>query len=482
MKVKNTKLEDEPIRSQHPFYILHSIFYILSHVMFLASFLSPWFRVPAGLLPSGNGSYQLIYEEPHSNLLFKLLAAMIFLIGVGIGIYKRVSNKPSEHLSLFTTNFVILLLVAIFYPAYTIQRCAKVSAHAAWLEMENLSLIISVGDAFTSQEFVYQPGQHNVELKEVLPRGFQVIATPWDISSRGLHLTRLVEILTWLGYSETYCQFVSWGWFLAVFSALTLCLSFLRTKKTSPPESVLAYPRDPAKRDAAPPPAVIAGALCFSVLICLIPPILAGHELTASENAATEGRFSDALAHMRQAELDLPVLAYHTDFLYQRGWIERSLGLKTHATQLLSAIREEEEGFYGRAEQHYFDLLNTGPLTDPARREAFRGALRSVIRDFNSGLIEHAHIQLSRLATIDPSSIKTSYSLLAATSWEARKTEMESEVAKFIALYEGFQSPEKHSLESLAHRRLADLEFDYHDIPKVSEEMRKAVTPKHSIF
>ena len=60
---------------------------------------------------------------------------------------------------------------------------------------------------------------------------------------------------------------------------------------------------------------------------------------------------------------------------------------------------------------------------------------------------------------------------------EFRKTQLEQDVAKFETIYECFESPEKSPLVAAAHRRLADLEFDYHDLTKLGDEMRAAVTP-----
>ncbi len=104
-------------------------------------------------------------------------------------------------------------------------------------------------------------------------------------------------------------------------------------------------------------------------------------------------------------------------------------------------------------------------------------ALRLAIKDFNSGLIGRAAAVLEHLTAIDPSSVKADYAMQLVHLREFRKTQLEQDVAKFETIYECFESPEKSPLVAAAHRRLADLEFDYHDLPKIGDEMRAAVTP-----
>jgi hypothetical protein len=58
-----------------------------------------------------------------------------------------------------------------------------------------------------------------------------------------------------------------------------------------------------------------------------------------------------------------------------------------------------------------------------------------------------------------------------------QKERLESDTAKFEAVYNCFQTLEKSSLIASAHRRVAELEFDYRDIPRLGTELRAAITP-----
>jgi hypothetical protein len=203
---------------------------------------------------------------------------------------------------------------------------------------------------------------------------------------------------------------------------------------------------------------------------------MAGRELAEARTAVANGRFSESLHHLDLAEACVPILAYNTDEVYQRGWLDRKLGFNSPAAQLVSAIREEEEGFNSRATQHYAELL--GPdRPGPVRDEAFRGALRLAIRDFNAGLLDRAASRLTQLTSIDPSSIKASYALQLADLRSSRKDRLEREVAKFEAVYKCFASLEKSALLASAHRRIAELDYDFRDTGKLGDEMRAAIKP-----
>ena len=113
----------------------------------------------------------------------------------------------------------------------------------------------------------------------------------------------------------------------------------------------------------------------------------------------------------------------------------------------------------------------------PLRDEAYRGALRLAIKDFNAGLIDRAADRLGQLEAIDPTCLKANYALQLAYLQNSRKEELEREVAKFEALYGCFESLEKSGLIASAHRRTAELDFEFRDIAKLGDEMRAAIKP-----
>jgi hypothetical protein len=441
----------------------------VAFVLLGASLLLHWFHVPVGVQEKGHGAYSVIFEQPSSTLVLKLLTVLVLVLALGWGWRLKRSRSKPWATPLTVAGFILLVSIGIVYPALTNQRCADVSAHAGWLQQQNYSMIVTVGDNFTAQEYLYQPGQTNVQVDEVLPRSFQAIPTPSILSFEDLHLTKLQHVLIWLGYSGQFCQFLTWGWFCGMFGSalLTICFLPLRADQRSSPAEARSLYR------------LIAGmvlttfALC---LLCLLPIMMAGQELGKAQRSAENGMYSDSLRHLELAEKWVPVIAYHTDVLCQHGWLEEKLGLQSPVRELFSAIREEEEGFAARAAQHYADLLSP-EKPGPVRSEAYRGALRLAIRDFNSGLVDRAESCLERLTMLDPGSVKADYAMQLAHCRQFRKAELEVDVAKFEAIYKCFESPEKSPIIAAAHRRLADLEFDYSDLAKLQDEMRAAVTP-----
>lgn len=438
--------------------------------LLLASLPLSWFRVPNGLREVSHGVYRATFEQPDITNVFKLLIFGTLLISAFVGFRRKRTKTGAFRLPMTIAGSFLLVLIGIVFPAYVTQRSSAVSAHASWLTLESASLIDSTGDAFTGAEYAYRPNQPVVEIQEVLPRSFAAVPTPTGDGFLGLHLTRFNNILGWLGYTDAYCDFAYLGWFLAMAGSLLLVLTHLRLrgeKKVSSHQTLRIY------RTIAVLPA-IAFLVC---LVCLLPVVMASHELSSARASSLDGNFDQSLQHLALAKGWMPVLGYGSDMLFQCGWLERNLGRDTPQARLASAIQEEERGFYERASSQYFALLNadsSGPVAD----EAFRGALRIAIKDFNSTRFDRARGSLLRLAAFRPTSIKISYGLQLVDLRDLRKDDLECEVSKFVAVYNCLQNLKKNAVFGQAHRRLADLEYDYRDKDRLGEEMRLAIKPK----
>jgi hypothetical protein len=431
--------------------------------------LLPWFRVPTGIREDVKGVYTVVTSEPPSTNVGRIIVILVLASAFLIGYRRRRFGTLAWSTPMALAGCFLLLVLGIIFPALTVQRCAKISAHAAWLHAQHYSFIVTIGDAFTSPEYASQAGEPGVEVREVLPRAFEAIPTPGIVSFSDLRLGKIEEILMWIGLSPAFCQFAYRGWFCGIIGSFLLAVSFVRINKG---DGALRRNLNLAYR-IAPFFVLSAFLLCT---VCLVPILIAGRELGRSRTAVLEGNYADSLQHLDLAQSWVPILAYHTDFIYQRGWLERRLGLQSSATQLLSAIREEVEGFHARAAEHYADLLNP-EQPGPIREEAFRGALRLAIQDFNSGLVDNAASSLTQLTALDPTCVKANYALQLADFRMSRKEKLESEVAKFEAVYHCFQAIDKGAIMASAHRRLAELEFDSRDFGKLGDEMRAAIKP-----
>jgi hypothetical protein len=143
---------------------------------------------------------------------------------------------------------------------------------------------------------------------------------------------------------------------------------------------------------------------------------------------------------------------------------------------LLTAVTNDEDGIDDRAATLYLALLDS--KSDPVKNEAFRGALRLALKDFNSGLVDRAGNTLNRLLALDPTSIKVIYALQLVDLRKHLKSRLEADVSRFAVVYKTFQSHEKGAIVAAAHRRLADLEFDFGDKERLAEEMSAAIKPE----
>ncbi len=429
----------------------------------------PWFRVPNGVEEGLNGRPKVIFSEPSSTIGFKILLFAGVVVACWIGVRRKRSGVSDWARPITVIGFVLLLVIGITYPAITMQRCAAISAHATWLQAQNYSLILPFGDAYRAQEYAYEPGQSLISVAEVLPRAFEALPTPVVNSFADFNLGRLEEVLMWLGLSPGFCQFVYRGWFCAIFGIFLLSISFMRVQSTQNESNWKAHL-------SAGVPAVLVCGAALLYIVCLVPIVMAGRELTRARTALMEGRVKESLHRLDRMEAWMPVLAYNSDVIFQRGSLDQKMGVQSDAALLYSAVREEEEDFDGRAAQHFGELTSRRS-NGPIQAEAYRGALRLAIKDFNSGLVDRAADRFGQLETIDTTCIKANYALQLAYLQTLRKPELERELARFEVLYAPFESLEKSGLIAAAHRRLAELDFDLRDTATLGDEMRAAIKP-----
>ncbi len=400
-------------------FLLLSISRFVAAGLLLISVLLPWFCVPVSVRDDGRGGYAAVLTEAASTPVFKVLVVGVLLSAGWIAYRRRGSGSFGWATPMAVSGCLLFVVLTIAYPALTIQRCAAISAHAAWLQTQNASIIRVSGDVRTAQEYAHQPGEWEVGVKDLLPRAFVALPTPVSSFSE-VRFARLPQLAMWLGFSPAFYEFARAGWFCGIFGSSLLIASCVRVKVREGrrhQDLSLAYRM---------PLFFIPGASLLWAL-CLLPVVMAGRELENAHTAVLEGNYRESLRHLNGAEAWMPVLAYHTDAVYQRGWL------------------------------------------------AFRGALRKAINDFNAGLLDRAALRLTQLLEIDPTSLKANYALQLADLRSFRKDRLECEIARFIAVYRCFQSLEKGVVIAAARHRLAELDFDSKDLTKLGDEMRASV-------
>ena len=439
---------------------------VASILLLVAGLALPWYHVPTGLKPDAKGGVSATFADPWSTIIFKALIVAI-LLGVLFYSRRRSINQLGRSRWLVRrfgcASFGRDRLSCVYHPTLRQGNSPRRLAAA-----QNDSMILSYGDSLTGEEYAYQSGQRAVLVTEVLPRSFQAIPTMQFKSLFDLHLSDLPAIVMLVGYTPAFCQFVSRGWWCVLFGALFFAVSFGRTLDLTEPRAMLKL------WSTILPGFALSAVLLWGIF--LLPVLIAGLELSKSEETADLGRYAEARRWLNRATTFVPILAYNTDIVFQEGYFDQKLGVDSAASKLVTAIRDEEEGFIDSAAGRYADLLDPSN-PEPVRDEAFRGGLRRALTDLNAGLADKASAALTRLLTIDPSSIKVNYALQLADLRRQRKDALEQHVADFEAIYSSFQSLEKDALLAAAHRRLAELDFDDHDIAHIGDDLRAAIKP-----
>src|SRR5271166_889740 len=261
------------------------------------SLVLPWFRVPVGIREDLKGFPRTLFAEPPSTIAFRIFLFLVVLTVGWLGVRRRRSGSHDWARPITVGGLVLLLVLGIAYPALTIQRCAAVSAHAAWLQAQNYSLILPFGDAYRAAEYSHEPRQSLISVAEVLPRAFEALPTPVVNSFADFSLGRLEEVLMWLGLSPAFCQFVYRGWFCGIFGALLLAASFVR---------VWGEQGGSAVRLSAGVPAVLACGATLLYILCLTPIVMAGRQLAQARTTLAEGRLRESLDHLERMEAWLP--------------------------------------------------------------------------------------------------------------------------------------------------------------------------------
>src|SRR6201984_697938 len=117
---------------------------VIAFALFGVSLVFHWFHVPLGLQKKGHGADPPIFEQPASPAPFKVLVIVVLVSAWWLGRRLKRSGSVSWATPMTVAGFILLLGVAIVYPAITMQRCAEVSSPAGWLAAQELFLIVVV--------------------------------------------------------------------------------------------------------------------------------------------------------------------------------------------------------------------------------------------------------------------------------------------------------------------------------------------------
>lgn len=347
----------------------------------------PWFSVPIAPPEGANSFSDIISSTPGCTIFFKAAAAIGIVLLAASWLWKCNWTGGSSSIA------CLLILLPLAYPYFVMVRSPNVSADAAWLQMQHDNLTWLGGDIYLNAEFGSKGWRSKSYIVDA-PRQLAVVTLPsWSPWQMGLHRTE--DLMQWLGFSNSFCQFAGHGWSLVIIGSFLL---FLATLKKG---NELDYQRAGAAIGLFTITAAIAAVVGWSL------PFRASQEINLAAELSTQQKYAEASIHLEKAVSILPVLGQDTFYTAQRGVLDRRLGIKSEYASLQRARSLESDG---RFDQAITILKSIADSDDPAiRREALRGVLRFAIQDFNCARFELSAKRFSFVLKRNPCDVKLIY-------------------------------------------------------------------------
>jgi len=370
----------------------------LNHILFLGVTLAglgamllsvrkPWFSVPVAPPTGLNDTLAIHHSVPGCTPWFQAAVAMGTICIVGSWLRKRHWTTISTVLS------SLVLLIPLCYPYFVMIRSPNVSADAAWLQSQHDNLTWLGGDIYANAEF----GSKGWKSKSYLidtPRQLAVVNLPsWSPWEVGLH--RSDDLMLWLGYSNSFCQFVGKGWAMAIIGSTLLFMATLQY------QGELVFHRAGAALVIFTIVAAVAVIIGWSL------PFRAAQEVRRAAKLCSQRRYCESREHLDRAVDWLPVLAQDTYYVAQRGVLDQKLGIDSDFARLKAAVGLEADARYDQAYAKLIPLIDSE--TPSVRREALRGILRFAIQDYNCARFELSRQRFTIVLKRQPCNVKLIY-------------------------------------------------------------------------
>lgn len=357
------------------------------------SVFGDWFVVPTGSVTDG-GLEAIQGLESRFTPFFKC-ATLIVCVVVAMTWALRLRARHAD-----AGIAVLGMVMLLFFPYAVIVWEPELSAKAGWLQMQHENLTWLGGDVYRAQEYKLLPTKLRLYISDV-PRQLTVLKLPsWSIEEFGLH--RVKYLVQWLGYTNTFCQFVAPGWFLALLGNVALLLACLFEGR----ELKVMRIRTQVQRFAFV--AVVSCGVAWSWPIC------ASRDLSAAARDVHRGHHANALEKLGMAGRLFPPLQQDTWFVVQLGLSEYRAGRDTSHARLYQAGLMERGGQKQLANDMLRQVMAQSDTNSAVYREACRGLLRQAIRSLNSGHDKRAIREFESVLRAEPCNIKALYSLQMA--------------------------------------------------------------------
>ncbi len=414
-----------------------------------------WFSVPIAP-PGGVIEFtDVIASTPGCTVFFQAALGIGAVVMIASWLWKRQWTTLSSLIA------SLMLLLPMAYPYFVMVRSPQVSADAAWLQMQHNNLTWLGGDIYLNAEIGGKGWRSKAYIVDA-PRQLAVINlpsfSPWEL---GLHRTE--DLMLWLGYSNSFCQFVRQGWSMAIIGSFLLLLSSLQHK------GKLEFRRAGGALVLFTVVGVIAAGVGWSR------PFLASKHTRLAAEFASQQEYALSKAHLDRAVALLPVLGQDTFYISQRGVLDQRLGLDNEYTKLRTARSLESDGMFDQA----FTMLT--PLAEsenPAiRHEALRGVLRFAIQDFNCARFELSSQRFAFVLKHSPCDVKLIY-LMQLQGIRESRTERVNEMRDWMyAASDQFNFGTKKILRAVAQQHAATAAGMTNDADTIWKAQAKAKKP-----
>ncbi len=346
------------------------------------SLVQNWFDIPTASQPAQSLD-DIVRQTPNCQIWFQAIIAIGTLILFAFFFF----GKQRLVSTLVACG---LLFVTLTFPYFVMLKSPVLAADACWLQMQHDNLTWLGGDIYAEAETGMYAWKAKVYWVDP-PRQVSVAPVPdWSVFEMGLDKTE--DILIWLGYSNTFCQFVRTGWFCSVLGAFLLALATVITSRSANLEQAgygIAF-------------------LCTLIFVCsaiaLSGPFRARPHLKAAAFQSSMGNHEHSLQELDRCVKLFPVLAQDSYYISQRALLEFKSGYQSEFARLHQARSLESSGRYDQSFEHWNELCQSN--VSALRREALRAVLRFAVQDFNCNRIELARQRLQFVLSHQPGNVK----------------------------------------------------------------------------
>lgn len=435
--------------------ILHIGMCVAGFGAILVSLKAEWFSVPLAPPGGARSPSDIALSIPACTDYSQAAIAILVIIFTATWLWRRKGTMASSMLA------SLMLLVPLLYPYFVVVRSPEISADASWLQMQHNNLTWLGGDIYANAEY----GSKGWRAKTYLidpPRQLSVINLPsWSPWETGLH--RSEDFLLWLGYSNTFCQFVGKGWGLAIFGSLLLFLVSLQDS------GALTFRRAGAALALFSIAGFVAAILGWTL------PFMASIHLREAAELCSRQEYKKASDHLEDAADLLPVLRHDTFYVAQRGVLDQRMNVDSDYKRLRRAVSLESVGRYDQAMATLKELIDSD--VSSIRRESLRAILRFAIQDYNCARFELSSERFSLVLKHTPCDVKLIYLLQVQAIREAR-VERVSEMRDWMYEASGyFNFGTKKILRAVSQQNVATAVGLNGSASEIWDAQRKAKKP-----